>query len=444
MLYTPINLRLPRPALALLSVLLLGCPPAEAPPNTPPGPPSDTPEPDDPKDPDVDIADWTFLVFMNGDNDLEAYVFYDLNELERAGSTEDLNIIVQADRVDGHYTGDGDWTGTRRYYVTQDDTPGVVSEMVEDLGELDMGDPQVLSDAMIWAHENYPAEKMAVILWNHGDGWSMRTDDGETGIDPDAFPEGGLEGFEGTLPPPMISSDETSGSGIDIAQGELAEAFEEIVELRGKVDVVGFDACLMGAWEVAHVLQPYAHTMVASETSVGMTGYQYDLMLPEIAAAPESDAATMADLLAWSAVEGNEQTQAAIDLSKLSALTSAIDNLANVVLNDATLQSDLLSARSDTNRLEFGWHDYYLDLGHFAEHLSDESRSRLSSEGTSIREALDETLISLYTNQWFTWAGGLSIYADTNQVYLDDYANGAGATWSQETQWDEMLEALED
>jgi hypothetical protein len=175
-----------------------------------------------------------------------------------------------------------------------------------------------------------------------------------------------------------------------------------------------------------------------------MTGYQYDLMLPEIAAAPESDAATMADLLAWSAVEGNEQTQAAIDLSKLSSLTSAIDALAGAVLNDATLQSDFLSARDDTNQLEFGWHDYYLDLGQFAEHLSNESRSALTAEGDSLLDALDEALISLYTNQRFGWAGGLSIFADTNPLYLDEYATGAGATWSQETRWDELLQALAD
>mgnify|MGYP001285560078 CR=1 FL=1 len=71
-------------------------------------------------------ADWTLLVFMNGDNDLESSIWGDLNELEMVGSNADVNVIVQVDRHEDYWRGDGDWTEARRYYIeadTEKETP---------------------------------------------------------------------------------------------------------------------------------------------------------------------------------------------------------------------------------------------------------------------------------------------------------------------------------
>ena len=68
-----------------------------------------------------DDAIWTILVFVNGDNDLEAAGLDDVNEMEQVGSTADVNIVVQFDRSPGHSTSDENWSGARRYYVEADD-----------------------------------------------------------------------------------------------------------------------------------------------------------------------------------------------------------------------------------------------------------------------------------------------------------------------------------
>ena len=71
-------------------------------------------------------AKWTFMVYMAADNDLEPEAINDLNEMELIGSTDDVNILVQIDRIYGYVSPDPDWTLTRRYRVTKDSNTAVI------------------------------------------------------------------------------------------------------------------------------------------------------------------------------------------------------------------------------------------------------------------------------------------------------------------------------
>ena len=46
-------------------------------------------------------AKWTFMVYLDADNNLEPFGIIDFNEMEQVGSTSDVNIIVQMDRAPG-------------------------------------------------------------------------------------------------------------------------------------------------------------------------------------------------------------------------------------------------------------------------------------------------------------------------------------------------------
>jgi len=80
---------------------------------------------------------WTFMVFINGDSDLEYAGIDDINEMEFVGSSEDVNIVVQYDRSREFATEDGDWHGARRYRIEADDSENIGSPVLEDLGEVD-------------------------------------------------------------------------------------------------------------------------------------------------------------------------------------------------------------------------------------------------------------------------------------------------------------------
>ena len=77
---------------------------------------------------------WTFMVYLAGDNDLDGQVLADLREMKSAGSGAQVNIIAQVDRA-------GARNGTNRYLLRKG-TP-LAKDVVKTLGETNMGDPNV-------------------------------------------------------------------------------------------------------------------------------------------------------------------------------------------------------------------------------------------------------------------------------------------------------------
>ena len=65
--------------------------------------------------------EWTFMLFMAADNNLEAATSIDINELEKYGSTDEVNFVAQIDR-NGNYDHDSElkWKGAKRFYITKD------------------------------------------------------------------------------------------------------------------------------------------------------------------------------------------------------------------------------------------------------------------------------------------------------------------------------------
>ncbi|NLH39889.1 MAG: hypothetical protein GX445_07500, partial [Elusimicrobia bacterium] len=162
--------------------------------------------------------EWTVMVYLNAKNNLEPFGISDMNEMEMVGSNDNLNIVVQFGRIKGYDTTNGDWKTTRRYYVTKDtDTKTINSQMVADLGKVDMGDYKSLIDFGKWVKQNYPAKKYLLVVWNHGSGWEKSM---------------GLPITKG------ISYDDETGNHINTPQ--LGMALKEI----GKIDILNFDACL--------------------------------------------------------------------------------------------------------------------------------------------------------------------------------------------------------
>ncbi|NLG29406.1 MAG: hypothetical protein GX557_15970, partial [Chloroflexi bacterium] len=116
---------------------------------------------------------WLIMLYQDADDKvLEKDIYVDLNEAERIGSTDNIQIVTQIDRFTGGYADDGNWTGTRRYYVTQDrDLNRVGSQLIEEIGEANMADGDTLIDFCTWAIKTFPADKVVLIMSDHGMGW---------------------------------------------------------------------------------------------------------------------------------------------------------------------------------------------------------------------------------------------------------------------------------
>ncbi|MBM4391861.1 MAG: hypothetical protein FJ090_12130 [Deltaproteobacteria bacterium] len=384
-------------------------------------------EPETSRDPvprDAPPARWQFLVYMDGDNDLEEYVVVDLNELERTGSGHGVEVLVQADRIEGYDDKDGDWTGARRYRIVADNDPDVVSSPVlQDLGEVDMASPETLADFIDWAAREYPAEHRALVLWDHGDGWLVT---GTAGA-----------------PPPGIASDDTSGTVLSIAGGDLAAALEPGLAAHGRFDVLAFDACNMASWEVAHAMQPYARYMSAAETWVGWEGFMYQDVLAFIRDDHSAEGAELAVEMSRGAVEdGGELTHSATDLDALLEVSARVDELAGLGLETSEYSDALLAGRDGAQGMDDWWEEWYLDLGDLAAQLVEGGEPGLAAAAAELTVALDEAVIGNFAAEEYAWAGGLTILFDPIPAYMELYSEGDGATWSRDTRWDDYLKGL--
>src|SRR5262249_455391 len=124
-------------------------------------------------------AEWTIMVFMNGDNNLELYAIKDFLEMAAINYNPLVNVVVQLDRIPGETDAYGDWENTLRFKLTQGMTPteeNALSPQESKLPkgkEINMGDPAALSSFVEWAQKKYPANRYMLVIWDHGDGWRL-------------------------------------------------------------------------------------------------------------------------------------------------------------------------------------------------------------------------------------------------------------------------------
>jgi hypothetical protein len=105
-------------------------------------------------------SDWTLMIYMAGNNDLSSAAGRDIAEIRRATSLEKLRIVAFVKRRE--------LAGTAQHMEL---TPGGTNDIIEELGDVDSGDPQTVLNFVKWATNRAPARRYALILWNHGGGW---------------------------------------------------------------------------------------------------------------------------------------------------------------------------------------------------------------------------------------------------------------------------------
>jgi hypothetical protein len=191
--------------------------------------------------PPIGTTGWTVLVYMTADNNLEGDALRDLLEMSSIDSGTDLRFVVQADRAAGEAAGAfvnvGDWTSTKRFVVRRGQ-----AQNVSDLGEVNMGLSTSLSDFVTWGINTYPGERYMLVFWDHGGGWKG------FGWDDSVLVAG--------VPDHLSLAEIATG-----IQTGLAANTKGVT----KLDIIGFDACLMATIEVAEAMKPYANYLLASE-----------------------------------------------------------------------------------------------------------------------------------------------------------------------------------
>lgn len=415
---------------------------------------------------------WTILLYQDADDQvLEKDIFVDFNEAERVGSTDRVRIVSQIDRFAGAYSGDGNWTGARRYYLTQDsDLNAINSEMVQELGEVDMSDGASLVDFIQWAAATFPADHYVLILSDHGLGW------------PGGWSDPAPGGFDRNNAPLA------SRLGDNIYLNELDQALQRGVQASGigRFDIIGMDACLMAQLEVMAALQPYAQYAVASEETEPALGWAYASFLGDLVQNPDMSAAQLSGLIVDSYIDDDQRiadpaaradfmsqgspmggifgyapasaeqivaqlkqgvTISAINLDALPALMESVNTFSYALQNEN--QQLVAEARSYTQSYTsiFGKQvpPAYIDLGHFAALLANNTRDAdVKQSAEQLFAALQQAVIAEKHGPGKKGSTGLAIYFPNSTLYSSPLAGPQSYTvianrFAQTSLWDDFL-----
>jgi hypothetical protein len=396
--------------------------------------------------PGSQIPEWVFIIYMDADNNLESAGIDDINEMETVGSNLNINIIVQIDRADGYDNSNGDWKGVRRYFITKDyDTDTISSNLLQDLGELDMANPDTLSNFVIWAINNNPAKKYALVLWNHGSGWkrvNINTMEACDGCDATlGLPweeSKSIETEEIKKPIKGLISDDYSGSIMSLQ--ELEQALNTIKTNTGvTLDIIGFDACLMQMVEVEYEINPYANVGVGSEEVEPGDGWPYDNILTDLIANPTWNAVDLGDNIVNNYMNfygySSSQTQSAIYQSQLTDLINSIDNFAQVLYGSLLSNKDEIKTARELSQSYF--YPEYIDLYHFAElvktYVTD---TEVKNAATEVMNNVNNVVFSEGHGSLKSNSHGLTIYFPSTKTDLKTYKT---LEFAQNTHWDEFL-----
>ncbi len=365
-------------------------------------------------------ACWTVMVYLDGDNNLEPAAIDDLNEMEAVGSTNKVNVVVQFDRHAAYDNTNGNWTTCKRYYVTKDANgyDGVItSTQLSDEGELNMGDFNTLANFVTWAKTDYPADHYLLVLWDHGSGWKAPKSD----------------------PVKTVCVDETDLDSLTVE--EVSRALDSVTCSGGcPLDIVGFDACLMGMLEVDYEIMPYAHYRVSPEEVEPFDGWDYIGLLQFLANNPyalPADVSTkiVTDYMKFYGWSGGE-TQSAVHLNPTSQVVAALDIFALHLTGAMQYKPEIQMARTYVQ--SFSDPDY-IDLYHFAELIHKYVPSRgVKRDALLLMHAVDTAVIAEGHGIMNMNAHGISIYFPASSAgYLSRYENDVAL--SDETFWDEFL-----
>lgn len=360
-------------------------------------------------------AQWTFMVYLDADNNLEEYGVMNLEWLETVGSEKDVvNFLVLMDT----YTGVADLL-----YVNEGDSESVGGAYGYPQ-EVDMSDPAVLEEFIRIGYTDYTADKYALILWDHGGGWrGLCWDD---------------------------TTEEETEEDACITMVELRDALSNALDGTGIVlDVIGFDLCLMAMPEVAYQVRDYAEYVIFSEETVPANGFPYDDVAADLIADPTVGGAELCENIveAYGYYYGEELvgwvdwTISAFDMEYMDDIFEAVDDLGTELIASLRqymnwIQQDLLDAQKY-------YYPYNVDLEGFAMNLLDDDmivNDALKAAAEDVIAAVEGGIFAMVNSIHNDESYGIAIYAPSTNDGMhhlkDEYVD---IPFGQDTSWYEFV-----
>ncbi len=254
---------------------------------------------------------WTILVYMCG-SDLESKFFFggmasdDIKEMCKATASRNVRFVIEAGGADMWHNSNINGDPDERFIIK-----GGKLTKVKDTGRGEMGRSNTLAQFLKWGVKKYPADKMGVILWDHGGG-----------------------SIGGVCYDELDDDDSLSLRELDAAFLSASKVMSD------KFEFVGFDACLMGTLEAANILASYAKYMYASQETEPGSGWNYTSLGNYLAKHPEAGGDKLGKAICNSYFKTCEAsdlssgaTLSVIKLSKVDKLIKRFNKFAKAMYN---------------------------------------------------------------------------------------------------------------
>ena len=283
-------------------------------------------------------AKWTVMVYLNGDNNLEPYAISDFLEMAAIGSTDKVHIAVQFDRSGKYDQKAAKWSQTLRFHIDRG-SRAIPAEALVDIGEANMGDGATLQQFVEWAREKFPAQHYMLIIWDHGQGWR------------DTLPAGAPSAGRPRLASAGRAASQDESSNDQLYNSEMATALKAALQGQ-RIDILGFDACLMAMVETGYAFREVADFMVGSEELEPAEGWPYERWLKVLTKHPELGAeALTGEIISAYRSHYNEPvnldpdtTLSSVRLRALEQAADAVDALALALRKHLPTESALIRA----------------------------------------------------------------------------------------------------
>ncbi|MBR4642203.1 MAG: hypothetical protein IKO74_05695 [Selenomonadaceae bacterium] len=245
----------------------------------------------------------------------------------------------------------------------------------------DMGKPETLKKFLKFGEENFNIDRRILILWDHG---------GVNGICYDFA-------FDNTSKPERFHH---------LTYDDLNKVFASVYGHSNKkpFELIGFDACMTGSYELANSIADYSRYMVGSEPSTPGAGWYYTYWIGELAKNPAMNGAAIGRAvcdgnMAYYTITDKEtggygskiSAYSLIDLSKMPDLRKAYEKYfseaKNLSINERGFSGKFARAASGGNAERYS--DRYTDLSILAENTS----AILPEASAELISALNEAVV---------------------------------------------------
>ena len=354
---------------------------------------------------EAEPGSWAVYWYLCG-SDLESgggFATGDLSELLEVELPENVNVVIETGGANEWQNDVVDADKLQRWVYSSEGL-----ELVDEQPSASMGEAEMLAEFLNFAKTSYPAEKTAVVFWNHGGG----------SVSGAAFDE--IYGYD------------------SLTLDEMYAAFSSVwdpSEENPPLELVGFDTCLMATVDVAYTFSDLSHYLVASEETEPANGWYYSQWVGALADDPFMDGEALGRVICDAYYSGCEEvgtqdntTLSLTDLTKVSPLLDAYETFGAEALAAACEDPGFFSqfgraaAQSENyggNTKEQGYTNM-VDLGHMARQSAD-----MLASSQEVLDALDNCVLYQVGGKYRTEATGLSCHYSYNGD-VDDFNQYAG------------------